>query len=248
MLTPLLVERTLWFTPPVLQLAMSVLIVRRKLYREVPWFLAFLVFDASQTVVSFFIRHKMPLYFYFYWITELMTLIIGFIIIYEIFRNIVSRYDGIQRVGFMLYRWCAVLLLFFATITVASSPDLNSAAIFDTIITLQRGVRIMQVGLLVLLFSFTTYLGLSWRNCSFGVALGFGFLAIAELTIAALRSHIGPDANQFYVLMKQIAYNCATLIWTVYVWQGQRASHAVTTVARAEVAVWNQTLTEYLRR
>src|SRR5262249_42935556 len=163
---PLVVERTLWFTPPLLQVAMSVLIVRRRLYREVPWFLAFILFDASQSAISFFIRKRMPLYFYFYWITELVTLIMGFIIIYEIFSNIVSRYEGIQRVGLTLYRWSAVLLLFFATITIASSPDLNSAAIFDTIVTLQRGVRLMQAGLLVLLFSFTTYLGLSWRNCS----------------------------------------------------------------------------------
>jgi hypothetical protein len=248
MLAPLWVERTLWFTPPLLQLTMSVLIVRRKLYREVPWFFAYILFSASQSIIVFFVRRKMPLYFYWYWIVELIALTMGFIIIYEVFRNIVNRYEGIQRVGFRLYRWCAVFLLFLATIMIASSPDLSSAVIIDAIITLQRGVRIMQVGLLVLLFSFTTYLGLSWRNCSFGVALGFGFLAAVELAIAALRLQFGADADQFYVLTKSIAYNCAALIWSAYIWQGQPATQTVTALPKAEVAVWNQTLGEFTRR
>jgi hypothetical protein len=247
MLVPLVVERTLWFSGPLLQVAMSVVIVRRGLYREVPWFLAYMLFSASQSTISFFVR-RTPIYFYWYWIAEVIGIIFGFIIVYEIFRNIVGRYERIQRVGLRLYRWCAVVLLCVATIIIASSPGLNSTVIFDTILTLQRGVRILTVGLLVILFSFTIYLGLSWRNCSFGVALGLGFLAITELSLAAVREYLGPSANEFYILTKSIAYECTVLIWTVYVWKSQPAAPAVSALPKAEMAAWNQTLTEYLRR
>jgi hypothetical protein len=238
----------LWFSGTLLLLLISTFMVRRNLHRELSWFFAYTIFEASQSVICWFLRQDTALYFYFYWLTELVSIVIGFVIIYEVFRTIVSRYERVQRVGFILYRWSAVVLLFLATITVASASSINSDAVFDGIMVLQRGVRIIQVGLLVLLFAFTSFLALSWRNCSFGVALGFGFLATVELVLAAVRAHLGPNGNQIYELLKPIAYNLTVLIWVAYVLQRQPVVKTVTSLPATEVAVWDRTLMEFTRR
>src|SRR5262249_14237601 len=213
MSVPLLLERTLWLAGPLLQATISVFMLRRKLHRELPWFFGYTVFQVVQTTVSWFLHDKFPPYFYFYWSAELVGLILGLAVIYEVFRNVVMNYDRLHRAGFMLYRWCAVLLLLVATITVATAPNIDSAAIIEGIITLDRGVRLVQVGLLLFLFIFASYLSLSWRSHSFGVALGFGFLASVELALAAIRSHVGTDANQFYATLKPLTYFFTLLIW-----------------------------------
>jgi hypothetical protein len=246
--TPLVVERILWFLPVFLQVSICVFMVRRKLYGELPWFFAYGIFEPLESTVSFFVRHQMPLYFYFYWITEFVSVAFGLAIIYEVFKNLVTRYERVQKIGLWLYRCCAGLLLLIATATVAMAPDINTQAMFEGIVTLERGLRFMQAGLLVFLFAFASYLGLSWRNCSFGVALGFGFLASVELALAAIRSHIGNHADQIYVVLKSIAFNLSTAIWLAYLLLPQREAKPVTSIPKHDLAVWDNTLTELVRR
>ena len=222
--------------------------VRRKLHRELPWFFAYTLFDAVQSASSWFLRHHMPLYFYIYWICELVLVVAAFAVIYEVFRNLVKDYTTIHRAGFWLYRLCAVALLVLATMAVAKAPQMNSAAIIDGIFILERGVRIVQAGLLFFLFLFASYLGLSWRNSVFGIALGFGLFASMELAVVAIRSHVGNSLDSVYVFAKSLCYNCAVLIWFVYLLQRQPTTQPVTSVPKTDIAVWDQTLTEFLRR
>jgi hypothetical protein len=247
MSAPLLLERALWFVPIVLQTAVSVFMVRRKLHRQLPYFFAYIVFQSSYSTASWFIRHKMPQYFYFYWGSELLSTILELAVIYEVFRNVVTRYERIQRLGFTMYRWFAVALLVVATMMAATGPDVNMAAM-QGIVTLERGLRIIQAGLVVFLFFFASYLGLSWRNWLFGVALGFGFFASVELALAAVSTELGITGNHLYALFKPIAYNCTVLIWAVYVFRRQPVAKPITAMPRHELAAWDTTLSELVRR
>ena len=76
-------------------------------------------------------------------------------------------------------------------------------------------MRVVQIGLIMFLLVFSRYLGVSWRQQSFGIALGFGEFAAFELIVVALRAsgHIGQltvDATNI------IAYNCSVLVWLGY--------------------------------
>jgi hypothetical protein len=244
----LVAQRILWFLPMLLQLGAATLMVRRRLHRELPMFFAFMLYDSACGVVAWLLRGQMPEYFYFYWIAEAMGAALGFAVIYEIFFNVVKRYETIHRFGFLLYRWAAVILLVFATITAATAPGIDSARIIEGILTLERGVRIVQAGLLLVLFLFASYLGLSWRSNVFGVALGFGMYATVDLALVAVFAHAGASANQLYVWAKPLAYNLMTLIWAVYMLQPQTTTQAITSLPKTEMAVWDQTLVEYLRR
>jgi hypothetical protein len=245
----LLVERGLWFLPIVLQAVIAVFLVRRRLHRELPCFFAYTVFQIVESTISWFIRHNAAVYFYFYWDAELASVLLEFAVIYEIFRNVVGRYERIQRVGFALYRWCAVLLLVVGTLTAAGAPDVTGAAMMEGIVALERGVRIVQAGLVFFLFIFASYLGLSWRNYLFGVALGFGLLATSELAVAAIGSHLGTAGNPLYAAFKPIIYNCSVVVWSVYLLHRQPVMQpVVSSIPKTEVAVWDQTLTELIRR
>ena len=54
-----------------------------------------------------------------------------------------------------------------------------------------RSLRVIQVGLLLLLFSLASSLGLTWRSYAFGIAFGYGTYAIVDLVLSAIRVEYG---------------------------------------------------------
>jgi hypothetical protein len=85
----------------------------------------------------------------------------------------------------------------------------------EAVITAQRCVRVIQVGLVLLLLVFSKYVGISWRHFSFGVSLGFGAFAFAELLVVALYAseRISQNGGNFTNI---IAYNISCLVWVTY--------------------------------
>jgi putative Mn2+ efflux pump MntP len=241
-------QRVLWFLPVLLHVGAAAMIFRRKLLRELPLFFSYLIFKVALTGVLWSFRQQMPHYFYIYWIGEAILIVLGFAVIYEIFTNVVGRYETIHQLSFLLYRWTAVCLLILAAITAATASGMDSARIIEGILILERGARIVQAGLLLLLFVFASYLGLSWRSNVFGIALGFGLFASVELVLVAIRAQAGTSANEMYVWLKPLAYNFTSLIWAIYLLQPQTAPQTVSSLPKTEMAVWDRALMEYLRR
>src|SRR5438445_3452108 len=98
------------------------------------------------------------------------------------------------------------------------SVSTNSSEVepwFQAILTTQRCVRIIQVGMVLFLLFFASYMGVSRRQRSFGIALGFGSFAIVELVLVA--SWVGNHlANPWMSLVNMTAYNCSLLVWVGY--------------------------------
>lgn len=85
----------------------------------------------------------------------------------------------------------------------------------EAILTAQRCVRIVQLGLILFLLFFARYLGVSRRQRSFGIALGFGAFAAVELALMA--SFVGNHlANPWLSIVNMIAYNCTLGLWLGY--------------------------------
>ena len=93
---------------------------------------------------------------------------------------------------------------------------------------------------LFLLF-FAQYLGVSRRQHSFGIALGFGFFAMVELSLVAswVGEHVSPRSME---LINMGAYNCTLLIWLGYVLAKVPVREAPATLLRPQR--WEQSLTD----
>jgi len=72
----------------------------------------------------------------------------------------------------------------------------------------------VQCGLVLFLLVFSRYLGTSWRQKSFGVALGFGAFASVELSLVAMSSLL--DSQRVSSFINMATYNLAILIWLGY--------------------------------
>ena len=231
----------LWIAHPVLQLAVAAVMFRRKLHRAFPVFFAYILCQVLifATVFPIFLKGSYEHFFYVYWICTGLSLAIGFKVIHEIFLDVFRPYHTLQDLGSVLFKWSALVMLLVASIVAAASPANEQGALVQAILTVQRCVRVTQVGLILFLLVFSRYLGVSWRQHSFGIALGFGSFASAELVWVALRA-VGYMSETAVSLANMACYNCAVLTWLGYALLKSRTRDASAKLLMSER--WNQSL------
>ncbi len=228
---------TLWLLGPLLQTLLVLLMVRRKLRQEFPLFFSYTVFQVLSFVLKFTSYHRSQLeYFYVYWVTSALSLVFGFAVIYEIFQQVFRPYEALRQLGKVLFRWAVVVLALIAVVMAMSSPHAGSASlIMQAILTMERSMRVTQCGMVLFLFLFAGFLGVSARHHIFGIALGFGVFGAVDLLAITMLTLGAPNAASVS-LMRSVAYNATVLLWAWYMARPEPARRP----ARYEVAErWN---------
>jgi hypothetical protein len=224
--------------------------IKRRLVREFPCFFGYTAFHVFRYVALFTVRRttSQAMYFESYWLAQLVSAVLGFAVIHEIYQHVFVNYEALRRLGALLFRWAAGVLLVLTVLAAASAPGADANRLSAAAFLLERSVRVMQCGLLVFLCLLAAYFGLSWRRPVFGMALGFGVFASIELVAATLRAHIGTSAAQIWQIVNSLSYTAAVIIWASYFVARQPAARNVELPARTEVDKWNQALLQLLHR
>ena len=209
--------QVLWFAQPVLQSAAAGVMYKRKLHRKFPVFFAYLVSQVPFFGIIFAAYNwgSYREYFFGYWACAIISLAIGFKVIHEIFLDVFRPYHALKDLGSVLFKWSALVMVLVAIVVASSSSVSSDGPMVEAVITAQRCVRVIQVGLVLLLLVFSKYVGISWRHFSFGVSLGFGSFALVELLVVALHAseRISQNGGD---LTNIIAYNTSALVWIGY--------------------------------
>jgi hypothetical protein len=210
-------QLALWIAHPVLELSLAGVMFWRKLHRTFPIFFAYIVFQVVNFLILFPIYRSgnIMAYFYAYWISAAVSLAIGFKVIHEIFLDVFRPYHTLKDLGTVLFKWAALVMLLVAMVVTAASPGGADTPLAQAVIIGQRCVRVIQCGLILFLLVFSKYLGVSWRQHSFGIALGLGGYATVDLVGLALFSggQIHPPTVS---LVNTTAYSLAILTWILY--------------------------------
>ena len=209
----------LWIAPHVLLIAVVVLMIRRKVYKDFPLFLTYSAFEVFQFFTLFAIDHWHKLTENHYLDAFMLGGAIGtalrFGVIHEIFENVFQKYPALNELGRLLFRWATVILLLVSVATAFHrSPD-NITRISWVITAMGRAISIVQCGLLMFLFLFSKYFGLTWRNYLFGTALGLGIFASVQLATTAMQGLLGPIIAEKLDFVTMATYHGCVLIWPV---------------------------------
>jgi len=233
----------LWIAHPVLQTAVACTMYRRKLHQSFPVFFTYILSQILIFAVVFplFLSNHYMVFFYVYATCIGISSAIGFKVIYEIFLHVFRPYHTLKDLGSVLFMWAGLVMLLVAGVVAASSSTADQGPLWQAVTTGQRCVRVIQVGLIIFLLVFSKYLGVSRRQQSFGIALGFGSFACAELLLVALRagSYIGETFANF---ANMSVYNCTIIVWLVYVAGKSPERDTSATILMSQR--WDQSLTE----
>jgi len=235
----------LWASGAALQLCIVYLCWRRKFRSEFPFFFNYTVFMVlSYAVLLFFYRPSLGTqYFYAYWVSSGIEALLGFGAIYEVFRNAFKPFDALRDLAGVMFRWSALVLALVATILTCTSTG-QEARIMIAILCLERGVMVMQCGLLLFLLLFSSRLGMTWQHHGFGISLGFGLFAATQLILNSVRSQLGPSWGMTYSLLESASYDAAVIIWVCYLMSPEPARVTVESAFNPKPVLqrWNQVL------
>lgn len=186
---------------------------QKKLRSEFPVFFRYsLVSVVGYAIVLIPFVVYCPQYFYVYWPLTAVTMVLEFAVMYELLINALKPYSALIDLGKMLFRWAAVFLVLAALLTAFATTGTSTHKITAASELLQRTVRLMQCGLLLLFFGLEKRLGLSWRTHSMSIALGLGIYAGVDLSTTYLIDRL-PALTAFFQVFTNLVYLGAASLW-----------------------------------
>jgi len=234
----------LWMAHPVFQAGIAALMLRRGLYRKFRAFFGYIVTQLVNFAIVFTAyQHNSSsmVTFYLYWICAAVSVGFGFGVIHEVFVDVFRSFHTLRDLGSVLFKWAGLVMLLVAGVVSVSTNSSDVPPWMQAIITTQRCVRIVQVGMVLFLVFFARYMGVSRRQHAYGIALGFGSFAVIELVLVAswVGNHLG---NPWMSIVNMAAYNASLLVWLGYVAVKAPARDVSATLLQPQR--WEQSLSE----
>lgn len=216
-------------------------LAKRDLHQRFPMFFTYALFQVASNFGLYLASHTTYRnYFYGYWVSTALSIGLGFLVIHEIFEYAIRPYAGLRDLARMMFHWVALVLLLVSGIVGFTAPGSGTDHMMLTIANLERGVRLMQCGMLLFIAVFSTRLGLTWRDLPCGIALGFGIFACVDLTMFSLRAQLGPGWNVVLSRVTSCAYALSALTWMTFTLLPQAARVRAKVPFQPVFDRWNQ--------
>jgi hypothetical protein len=233
-----------WIMHPIFELGIAGFLLRRGLLKKFKFFFAYITTQIATFAVLFPAYYWGGSYsaaFYLSWIFFAISVALGFLVIHEVFVDVFRLFHTLRDLGTVLFKWAGLVMLLVAGVVSVSTNSTQTAPWMQAIITSQRCVRIIQVGMVLFLLFFAHYVGVSRRQHSFGIALGFGSFAVIELIVVSswVGNHVG---GPMISLMNMIAYDGSLLLWLGYVAVQRPARDGALSLLQPQR--WEQSLTD----
>ncbi|MGA8490816.1 MAG: hypothetical protein WB711_10360 [Terriglobales bacterium] len=251
----------LWLAPHVLLALVLYGMARRGLRRQFPMFFLYAGFEILQTALLLAVSQRISyfgsVYLQVYAVGLAISTAIRFGVIHELFCHFFHRYPALSKAGRLLFGGATLALLLVAVGLAISAPGnvpdhvLKEAPYFSlktSTLAADRAASVLQCGLLISLFSFSRYFALSWRSPAFGIALGMGAFASAELATTALRLYVVASDRVFDLATMGI-YHLCVVVWIWYVLPVEREPRiTVKALPKYDLEIWNQELQRLLQQ
>lgn len=238
----------IWIAGTVLEVLLVGILLYGRMWRNFPFFTSYAVFTLTSSVISFATRGNGSLYFYSYWADEAIGIILGFAVVFEIFRSLFAGHAALRKLAVLVFGGALVILLITATYILVYEGQSIATNIGKAVMVMEEAVRTIEVGALVVLFLCTRAFGLHWRQSVFGIALGLGLFAAIELVAITLRSKLSPAMNDSLNIVRGVAYTASLIVWGTYMLLPERATDESQLPQRGQLEQWNQAILELIHQ
>jgi hypothetical protein len=179
------------------RLAMVAFIGRKKPAGQFSYFNTWSIFGALAVLLSIpaIFWTSCQQYFYVYWVLGFLYLGLEFFVIYELVTSTLKPYSALIDLGKMIFTWALVFLTVVAAITALTTVGAHQTKLDAAAAVIERSLRLIECGILMLFFFFEKRLRLPWKDWSFSLALGLGLTSAVDLISSYLRSRLPYQVN-----------------------------------------------------
>jgi hypothetical protein len=215
-----LADYALWGAGTLLRLVLCSLLLRRRTYREIPFFSAFVFLATARTLALWWIYHDPTLepgiVFNFYWVTQLLNVTARGLAAAEVCWLALRAHRGVWALAWRLLAGVAVILTVFAGVAAWRSARWIDAVALRA----ERGLELAVVGLLFALFAVSRYYGVRVQVTVKYIAGGLAFHAAIQMINNSLMFGHVESFFPWWSAFRVLSLDIALAIWC---WGLQRA-------------------------
>jgi hypothetical protein len=154
----------------------------------------------------------------FYWHTQSLSVLVGCMVVWEIYRRALGRFPGAAR---MARNLLLLVLLVVVAKVLANTPNVLAGWLTGTTAELERNLRavqaVMLMGLVAVIASYRIPLG---RNL-WGMLLGYGLFVGTSVINLTLRVLLGDSFQTAWQYLQPLLYLTVLCVWCVMLWSYQ---------------------------
>jgi hypothetical protein len=148
--------------------------------------------------------------------TEFLNLLLGYGIVLEIFRHVLSQYPGAEKFARVAGTAVFAAILGFALVYPAVSS--GSASVRPIKVAIEKDFLTVQAIFFLGILSVIFYYGLPLGRNIKGIIFGYGVWLGASLMTLTLRSYIGSSFNSIWIVAQPFSYLLSLFIWLTALW------------------------------
>src|SRR5215472_4351194 len=150
----------LWLTSLALDGLLLAVLIGKRLWVRFPLFTAYCAWNFLETVIFYSLARRPAVYLPLYPIAESISILLGLAIVYEVFNHLLSMHTALRRLARVVFRLAVVVLLMLAGAIIYAHVPFNFAAnVRMAILIMEEPARVLEVGLLLFLFVFSSTFG-----------------------------------------------------------------------------------------
>lgn len=200
--------------------------LRAKLVGRFPLFYAYLFFVLLQDLARLFAQYRYSqIYTNLYWTTQFVCLVLGSVVVFEIYRLGLREFPGTATMARNLLGIAFLGIFVKAMLTIPhDSPEWIAGAY----VKLERDLRgVQSIAILILLVLLVWYAIPLGRNLR-GILVGYGTFVALSVVQLSLVSHFWYRAERIWRIAQPAGYMAVLGVWVVALWKADEEKHMVT--------------------
>ena len=212
-------DNALWFACCLAQVTVVGLLFYRRIWRSLPVFCAYCVWDMASNISVFCIERYFPArYLQAYFAQTIFDSIFLFCVLVELAWSVLKPLRASLPKSSLALVGMLILVAGAAIWPFAALAGLTNGASKEWLhlIQLQHTVSILRILFFLLLAGGSQLLSIGWRDRELQVVTGLGVYSIVDLTVAVIQTH--QTVGSQYSNLNRIAiagYVCCLLYWVV---------------------------------
>jgi hypothetical protein len=225
----------LYGLPLLFQLATAIIMLRRKLLKQYPFFSTYTVlsvalagylfcwtaaFSADQALYFKYYRH----YFNIFWALFAVRSLLSYAILYRAFARGCSAYRSLRSWTSVLFGLAIAVSILIAIVGGHGLPRHEIHSVSAIVLAFSQSSQTILAAMFAFVLLFSIVAAVPLWEYGFGIVAGFGIQAVVLLAGVAWRSYAGPG---HYILLEYanvIAYLLATATWLGYLVMPMRSA------------------------
>lgn len=206
-------DYVLWVAGTLLRLGLCALLLRHRIYRQLPLFASFIFLATGRTLLLWWIYHDPSLgqemILNIFWVSQLVQVTARGLAAAEICWITLREYRGVWALAWRLLAGVAAILTSVAALVVLENPYFISPVVLRA----ERGIEMTTASLLVVLLSLCRYYGIEMARSTKFLAFGLGLHAVIQtinnsFVYAWLESY-----TVWWGMLRTLSFDVALLIW-----------------------------------